>query len=191
MLEKSPRQRVGSAEMEELLKEDFYDNRDCRQLIGEPLLYGCAALLALIYVVFMMRDGLGTEWRRVYEDVSDEGLASDYEWDLRAIARRIRSWIDRWNGTATLRLKWGDSIASTNAHARVNGHFLVGHVGGNDVPPSTAHSRTELSTLQDGDTSFLNSTEKASQRRSIFPGATSARTAKTQPKPWDESHWIG
>lgn len=193
-LEKGPPEMVSSAELEEFLKEFFYGNRSVRQLIVEPLLSGCAALIVLTYIAFMMRRELGAEWRGLCTAVSVSGSAFDSAWDLppdkSRIGERIRSYIDRWNGARKHRSNRGDAIASTNHRSGVNRIPLAGHVGNDDVLLSTTVRQTELSTLQDGKPSSLDSPMTPPQRRPIFPGVASVRTANAEPKPWDESQWI-
>ena len=193
-LEKGPPEMVSSAEMEEFLKEYFYGNRSVRQLIVEPLLSGCAALIVLTYIAFMMRRELGAEWRGLCKVVSVSGSAFDSAWDLppdkSRIGGRIRSYIDRWNGARKHRSNRGDATASTNHRFGVNRIPLAGHVGNEDVLLSTTVRQTELSALQGGKPSSLDSPRMPPQRRSIFPGAASVRTANAEPKPWDESQWI-
>lgn len=193
-LEKGPSERVSSAEMEEFLKEYFYNNRSIHQLIVEPLLSGCAALIVLIYIAFMMRKELGAEWRGLCEAVSASGSACDSAWDWPpnkpGIGGRIRSQIDRWNGATKHRSNRGDATASTNHRSGVNRIPLAGHVGNEDVLLSTTVRQTKLSALQGGKPSSLDSPRMPPQRRSIFPGSASVRTANAEPKPWDESEWI-
>jgi hypothetical protein len=64
-VEKSPAQSINSAELKGLLREYFYDGQSLRQLANEPLLYGVAACLIIVYLVFMMREEIGGEWRRL------------------------------------------------------------------------------------------------------------------------------
>lgn len=193
-LEKGPPERVSSTEMEEFLKEYFYGNRSVRQLTVEPLLSGCAALIVLTYIAFMMRNELGTEWRGLCKAVSESGMAFDSAWDFPpdkpGFGRRIRSQIDRWNGARKHRSSRVDSIASTSHRSGVNRVPLAGHVGNEDVLLSTTVRQTELSALQGGKPSSLDSPRTPPQRRSIFPGAASVRATHAEPKPWDESQWI-
>lgn len=193
-LEKGPPEMVSSAELEEFLKEYFYGNRSVRQLIVEPLLSGCAALIVLTYIAFMMRRELGAEWRGLCKAVSESGSACDSAWDWPhdkpGIGGRIRSQIDRWNGVRKHRPYRGDSIAPRNHRSGVNRIPLAGHVGNEDVLLSTTVRQRELSALQDGKPSSLDSPKKPPQRQSIFPGAASVRAAHAEPKPWDESQWI-
>jgi hypothetical protein len=194
MLEKGPRQWVGSAELEGFLKEDFYDNRDFSQVIAEPLLYGCTALIVLIYVAFMMKDGLRVEWRKLYADILEPLLVPDSTWDLsldkRGIAGRVRSWIGRWNGIKSLRFKWDKTIASTNHYPGMNRDFIAGGMGDHDRRLATTVWQTPLSAPQDCESHSLNQSKKPAQKHSIFPGATSVHNANAHPKPWDESQWI-
>jgi hypothetical protein len=70
-IERSPEQSIGSAELEGILRKDFYDRRSLRQLSVEPLLYGGAALLIVAYLVFVMREELGVEWTRLRRAIAE------------------------------------------------------------------------------------------------------------------------
>jgi len=56
---------MGSAELEGVLQEYFYDGESFRQLINEPLLYGVAAWVIVAYLAFMMREDIGDQWRHL------------------------------------------------------------------------------------------------------------------------------
>jgi hypothetical protein len=93
-IEKSPVESIGSAELEGLLQEDYFDGQSFRQLINEPLLYGVAAWVIVGYLSFVMREDLAYEWRRLRRAVGEPEWGSYWpenrggDWYSNAVANR-------------------------------------------------------------------------------------------------------
>jgi hypothetical protein len=174
-LEKSRPETVNSAELADFLQEDFYGNRSFRQVIAEPLLSVCIVPVVVLYIAFMMRQELGAEWRRLYEEVSESEWVLNLSEDWDQFARRIRSWIGQQIVIEKARLQRGYSAIKTSAHSAIIPNMV---------------RQAESSTLRDEKRYPPSSPKEPPQRRSIFPGAASVRNANEQSKPWDESQWI-
>jgi hypothetical protein len=140
-------------------------------LVAEPLLYASSVPFLVLFVAFMMKRELETEWNRLPEEALESELAFNLVKTWSQFARRIRSWIGRRMAVEKAPLQRGYSAVKTVPHAAVI-----------------------LGLVQQAETSLLASEKQGlqepPQRRSIFPGAASVHNAKEQPKPWDESQWI-
>jgi hypothetical protein len=68
---------MGSAELEGVLQEYFYDDVSFRQLVNEPLLYGVAPWVIVAYLTFMMREDIGEEWRQLRRAVTEPKWSSN------------------------------------------------------------------------------------------------------------------
>ena len=69
--------RYPSVELEDFLREDFYDGLTLHEMFTEALIEGSAAWLILVLPVGSMREELGAEWLRLRLAVSKP------EWDSR------------------------------------------------------------------------------------------------------------
>ncbi len=83
-IEESPPYAVDSTELEGVLRRDFYEGQSFRQVVGEPALYGCLAMLLTLLLAWMMRDDIGTEWRDAWRVVWEPESEWDLGWDLPA-----------------------------------------------------------------------------------------------------------
>jgi hypothetical protein len=88
-----------SAAIEDFLREDFYAGRGFWHMTMEPMLDGCAYVLAWIVIaIVFVRQGLATEWKELWTVLTETYSTSDDHWDWpgnrRGITGRIR-W--RWN----------------------------------------------------------------------------------------------
>ena len=193
-IEKSPAQSIGSAELEGFLREDFYDGRSLRQMATEPLLYGVAAWLIVVYLVFLMREEIGDEWRRLCQAVAEPEWAWDSGRDSSAnqerILTRIRSGIVRWNSKTKVLFNWVDFRAAISRCSSVNQTLKAESLHGDGRPVSTdvQHERSKPQQLANPLSS--HSPKALSQGHTIFPGSSTSDAAHVQPKPWDESEWI-
>jgi len=174
-LAKSRPEAVNSAELKRLLQEDFYGNRNFREVIAEPLLYASGVPFLVLYVAFMMKRELGIEWNRLREEALESELTFNLVKTWNQFGGHNRSWIGRRIGIDKARLQRGYSAMKTVPHAAV-------------VPGVVQQAETSLLT---GEKQYLPSAlQEPPQRRSIFPGAASLHNAKEQSKLWDESQWI-
>jgi hypothetical protein len=192
-IEKSPIESVGSAELEGLLQEDYFDGQSFRQLINEPLLYGVAAWVIVAYLAFIMREDLAYEWRRLCRVVGESEWGSHpgaYWPDNReGIATRIRSRTARWNADKNVQRIAAD-IKALISRSRINTSPNPESSYGSDRPASI-ELQDKVSTAQLRTNPLpSHSPEPPSQQRTIFPGMSPSDSAHPQSKPWDESEWI-
>jgi hypothetical protein len=109
-IERTPVESMDSAELEKLLREDFYDGESFRRLIHEPLLYAVAGWLIVAYLAFVMRGDIRYEWRQLRGAVTEPQWSSNYgrDWpDNRGgIVARIRLQIAPWMREHKTQLAW-------------------------------------------------------------------------------------
>jgi hypothetical protein len=189
-IERTPVESMDSAELEKLLREDFYDGESFRRLINEPLLYAVAAWLIVAYLSFMMRGEIGYEWRQLRRAIAEPQWSSNYgrDWpDNRGgIVGQIRSRIAPWIREHKTQLEW--SAISHRFGLKKLPHSEA--LRGSDQPASTqvcgeVSTAPQLATQPPAPTP-----EPPSPRRTIFPGSSPSVTARSQSEPWDESKWI-
>jgi hypothetical protein len=175
-LAKSRPEAVNSAELEGLLQEAFYGNRNFRQVIAEPLLYASGVPFLVLYVAFMMKRVLGIEWNRLREEVSASELAFNLAETWRQFAMRIRSWIGRRLVVEKAPLQRDYSVIKAIPHSA-------------SIPDKVRQA--DASPLMSEKQYLPSSLKEPPQRRSIFPGrAASVHNTKERSKPWNESQWI-
>jgi len=201
-IERSSPQRVNSAELEQFLQEDFYDRRDFRQLLVEPLLDGCVLLLVPIFLVFVMEEELVLEWSRLRRAIWAPGSRSDDAWDSSAKPHWITGWfrlsVAMWKGLGILPPRRENPDLQTARFADANRGPIGGHTGsGQGLVPSTVLGPNSGAQAAEMGTSKAPSTEpsinprrRPLKRYSIFPGSAGVRASNRKPKPWDESQWI-
>jgi hypothetical protein len=148
-IEKSPAQSVNSAELEGLLRKYFYDGQSLRQLANEPLLYGVAAWLIIVYLALMMREEIGGEWRRLRQTDKEPEWAGDSREDWTAnqggIISRICSGIARWNSKTMIPFNWVGFKAAISRPSSVNQPLQAEIIHGDDRPVSkdVRHERSK------------------------------------------------
>jgi hypothetical protein len=185
-IERTPVESVDSAELEKLLREDFYDGESFRRLVNEPLLYAVAAWLIVAYLAFVMRGDIGYEWRQLRRAFAEPHYGRDWPENEDGIVAQIWSRIAPWmreyktqlDGSAIshrLGLRKSRSPATLRESERAASTQVLSDV-------STAR---QLATPPSS-----HSPEAPSQRRTIFPGLSSLDVAHSPSEPWDESKWI-
>jgi hypothetical protein len=189
-IERTPVESMDSAELEKLLREDFYDGESFRRLVNEPLLYAVAAWLIVAYLAFVMRGDIGYEWRQIRRAITEPQGSSNYgrDWpeNRGGIVARIRSRIAPWMREHKTRLEWSAISHRFGLEKFPNSETLRE----SDRPAST-EVRGVGSSAQQLATQLPSPTpEPPSQRRSIFPGSSPSDAAHSQSEPWDESKWI-
>jgi hypothetical protein len=193
-IEKSPIESVGSAELEGLLQEDFFDGQSFRQFINEPLLYGVAACVIVAYLAFMMREDLAYEWRRLRRAVGEP------EWGFNSggylsgnrveTAARIQLRITHWNSQKNVKLMWAKFRGAIGSRSRQDKQPNPQSFRGSHRHAST-EVQNEVSTEQLQSNPLPSDLpEPPSQRRTIFPRTSPSDNAHSKSKPWDESEWI-
>jgi hypothetical protein len=193
-IEKTSVESMGSAELEGVLQEYFYDGVRFRQLVNEPLLDGVAAWVIVAYLAFMMKEDIREEWRQLRRAVEEPKWSSNYGWDWpdnrEGIVARIRSRIIHCDDVKNVQLKWANFGAAISRRSSLkklpNPESLRG-----SCPPASTEVQGEVSTARQlANPLPSHSPKPASQRRTIFPGSSPSDAAHSQSEPWDESEWI-
>jgi hypothetical protein len=189
-IERTPVESVDSAELEKLLREDFYDGESFRRLVNEPLLYAVAAWLIVAYLAFVMRGDIGYEWRQLRSAVAEPQWSSNYGWDWPdnqgGIVARIRSRIAPWIREHKTQLEWsamGPKFGLKKSRDRAAIRVSDGHQS-TQVQSDVSTARQLLPQPP------APNPQPPSQRRTIFPGSSSSDAARSPSEPWDESKWI-
>jgi hypothetical protein len=193
-IERTDADSMDSAELEKLLREDFYDGESFRRLVHEPLIYGAVGWVIVAYLSFMMREDLAYELRRLRRAVGE----SEWESYTRAywpenrerIGARIRSRIARLIAQTNGPLKWANLKVVLNRRSKLDNSPNPENPEYCGRPASTEVKAEVPTARQLPNPLPLRSPEPPSQRRTIFPGSSSSDSAHSQSKPWDESEWI-
>jgi hypothetical protein len=189
-IEKSPIESVGSAELEGLLQEDYFDGQSFRQLINEPLLYGVAAWVIVAYLAFVMREDLAYEWRRLRRAVGEPEWVSYWPENRDGIGTRMRLRIAHRIAEINGQLKWTNFRAAISRRSSVDKNPNPESVLGSHRPASIEVQNKVLTAQLQSNPLPSHSPEPPSLRRTIFPGVSPSDSAHPQSKPWDESEWI-
>jgi hypothetical protein len=189
-IERTPVESMDSAQLEKLLREDFYDGESFRRLVNEPLLYAVAAWVIVAYLAFVMRGDIGYEWRQLRRAVTEPQWPSNYgsDWpeNRDGIVAQIRTQIASWVREYKTQLEWSAISHRFGLDKLPNSEALRG----SDRPAST-EVRSDVSSAQQLATQLPSPTpEPPYQRRSIFPGSSPSDAAHSPSEPWDESKWI-
>jgi len=193
-IERTSVESMGSAELEGVLQQYFYDGKSFRQLINEPLLDGVATWVIVAYLAFMLREDIGDEWRHLRRAVEEPKWSSNYGWDWpenrEGIVARIRSRIVHWNSVKNVQLQWAKFRTAISRRSSFKKLPIPESLHGSNRPAST-EVQGEVSTApQLVNPLPSHSPRPPTQRRTIFPGSSPSDAGHSQPKPWDESKWI-
>ncbi len=193
-IERTAVESVDSTEVEKLLREDFYDGKTFRQLMNEPLVYGVATWVVVVYLAFMMRDDIGEEWRLLRREVTEPQWSSNYGGDLPenrdGIVARLRLRFAHWISEQKTALEWPSFGPATSRGFGLKKLPNPETLLRSDRPAST-QVRGEVSTARQLATPPPSHSPKPrSQRRTVFPGSSTSDAAHSQSEPWDESKWI-
>jgi len=193
-IERTSVESMGSAELEGVLQEYFYDGVSFRQLVNEPLLDGVATWVIAAYLAFMMRDDIAEEWRQLRRAVEEPKRSSNYAGDWRenreGIASLIRSRMAHWNSVKNIQLQWANFRAASSRRSSVKKPPNPENLRGSPRPAST-EVQGEVSTApQLANPLPSHSPKPSSQRRTIFPGSSPSNAPHSQSEPWDESEWL-
>jgi hypothetical protein len=216
-IEKSSPERIVSANLSEILREDFYDGAGIGRVMLLPILTGCVLLIMLIWVSFTSRQELAAEWSRVWREIMGPHPARKV-WRLLAESRG-KAWLiqlltdlRREIDSAWMRRPIDTrSVGLTEA----NRPDIAAVIGGEQLPSRPAEdtrsagiSRANPSLITSGiaseqlsfpsvqqadsvpDPPAIRRANKSPKRRLIFPGRAGIRGSAQPPKPWDESDWI-
>jgi hypothetical protein len=194
-IERTPVQSFGSAELEGLLREDFYDGRSLRQMATEPLLYSCTTLLVVLYLVLVMRDEIRDEWRRLRRAVSEPEWGGDHpggDWTVNqeSILIRVGSGIAQWTSKTKLLSNSIDFNTVISRRSSSGNRPNAESLRGGNGPVSTEVKEDISSPPQLTNPLPTPSSKARSQGHVIFPGSSVSAAAHSKPKPWDESEWI-
>ena len=171
----SPRETVSSPELEKLLREDFYDNQSFRRVLAEPTFDACAIPFVVLFMAFMMRQELVSEWRRLFEELYEDDFDFDAHTLWADLKAQCRTWVNPQSASAKARLSRSQSS----------------HRAQSDRPSNSTTVRKSIGDAQKSET--VGQSEQPStarQPRLIFPGLTAIGRSDAQLKPWDESQWI-
>ena len=193
-IQKTSVESMGSAELEGVLQEYFYDGVSFRQLVNEPLLYGVAAWVIVAYLAFMMREDIGEECRQLRRAVTEPKWSSNYgeDWpeNREGIAARIRSRMTHWNSVKNVQLQWANFRAAISLRSSLNKFQNPESLRGSHRPGSTEVQGEVSTARQLANPLPSDSPKPPSQRRTIFPGSSPSDAAHSQLEPWEESEWI-
>ncbi|WP_157467195.1 hypothetical protein [Edaphobacter aggregans] len=160
----------------------------------EPFLYGGVAWLIVVYLVFVMREEIGDEWRRLRradkEPEWEWDSAEDWTANQGGIVSRIWSGIARWNSKTKALFNWVDFRAAISRRSSVNQTLKAESLHDDDGPVSTEFQQESSNPQQLANSPSFHSPKALSQGHTIFPGSSTSDAAQVQPKPWDESEWI-
>jgi hypothetical protein len=193
-IERTSVESMGSAELEGVLQEYFYDGVSFRQLVNEPLLYGVATWVIVAYLAFMLREDIGDEWRHLRRAVEEPKWSSNYGWDWpenrEGIVARIRSRIAYWNSVKNVQLQWAKFRAAISRRSSFKKLPIPESLHGSNRPVSTEVQGEVPTAPQLANPLPSHSPQLPSQRRTIFPGSSPSDAAHSQLEPWNESEWI-
>ena len=185
---------IASAELEGVLQKYFYDDESFRQLVNDPLLYCVAAWVIVAYLVFIMREDMGYEWRQLRRVVKEPQWSSNsgggWPENRGGIVSRIRSRTSHWISENEIQLKWANSRAAISLRSSLKQFPKPESLRGSDRPESTEVQGEVSTAWQRANPLASHSPKPPSQRRTIFPGSSPSDAAHSQSKPWDESEWI-
>jgi hypothetical protein len=193
-IDKSPTDSVGSAELEDVLRRDFYDGRGFNQVVNDPVLFILMEWFLIIYLAFMTRGAMGAEWRELRRVVPEPQWPSNYERDWprnpEGIVARIRTRI------ATRKMEEKLDCESRNFWAEFRQRAIHGQ-SPNPQPskgsfePASTEVRGEVPSASQPANPLTPAVPKPGPvQHKIFPGSTSSEATQSQPQPWDESEWI-
>ena len=193
-IERTSVESMGSAELEGVLQEYFYDGKSFRLLVNEPLLDGVAGWVIVAYLASMMREDIGEEWRQLRRAVTEPKWSSNYgeDWpeNREGIVARIRLRIAYWNRVKNVQLQWANFRAAISPRSSLKKSPNPESLRGSYRPAST-EVQGEVSTApQLANPLPSQSPNLPSQRRTIFPGSSPSDAAHSQLEPWNESEWI-
>jgi hypothetical protein len=193
-IERTPAESMDSTELEKLLREDFYGGKTFRQLMNEPLVYGVATWIVVVYLAFMMKEEIGVEWRQLRREVSETKWSCEYgdDWpDNRdGIVARIRSQITHWINERKIQLIWANFRAAISRRSSLKKSSNAQSLRGSSRPALKELQDEVPTTRQPATPLTLSSPKPLSQRRAIFPGLVASDAAQLPSEPWDESKWI-
>ena len=193
-IERTDADSMDSAELEKLLREDFYDGESFRRLVHEPLVYGAVGWVIVAYLAFIMRQDIGNEWRRLSRAVGEPewGSHPGVPWpeNQDGIGTRIPSRIAHWIAQINDPRKRANFKTVISRRSSFDNSINPESSDDGDRPASTAVQAEVPTARQLPNPHPLHSPEPRSQPHTIFPGSTSSDSAHSESKPWDESEWI-
>ena len=193
-IERTSVEIMGSAELEGVLQEYFYDGKSFRQLVNEPLLDGVAGWVIVAYLAFMMREDIGEEWRHLRRAVEEPKWSSIYggDWpeNREGIVARIRLRIARWNSVKNVQLQWAKFRAVISRRSSLKKLPNPESLRGSNRPASTEVPGEVSTAPQLANPLPSHSSQLPPPRRTIFPGSSPSDAGHSQSEPWNESEWI-
>ncbi len=162
--------------------------------MNEPLVYGVATWIVVVYLAFMMKEQIGEEWRQLRREVSETKWALEYEYDWSdnrdGIGARIRSRFAHWIDERKIQLIWANLRAVISRRSSLNKSSDAESVRGTSRPVLKEVQDQVPTARQPATPLALNSPKPLSQPRTIFPGLSASDAAQSPSEPWDGSKWI-
>jgi hypothetical protein len=193
-IERTPTESMGSAELEDVLRRDFYDGKGFSQVVNDPVLFILMEWFLVVYMAFIVRGSMGAEWRELRRVVREPKWPSNYERDRprnrEGIVARIRSRIATKKREEKLIAESRNFWADFRRQA-IHGQSPNPKLSERSFEPASTQVQVEVSTESQPANPLTSTVPKPPPvHHSIFPGSTSSETTQSQPKPWDESEWI-
>jgi hypothetical protein len=195
-IEKARPMRVESGALEDLLREHFYAGQGFWHMTMEPILDGCAYMLAWIVItIVFVRRRLAAEWKELWTVIVETDSTSDYNWDMPGNRRGIVARLGlRWNlreWVENLFFRPVRAVRQSNRpiDAKRDSEAMRGDLG-KDQPLSPAPMPPDSAPQLRLEAPPINHPKRPAKPRFIFPGREGIRSANRQSKPWDESQWI-
>ena len=193
-IKESPPEPISSAELKNILRSDFYGGRTFREVVSEPVSYGCFALLIVLLFAWKMRDDIGFEWTEVWRALWAPESVWDSGWDvspykpsiLASIRKRIAPGLAAINRTRErLRLLVVKCHRSAS-HSRVDLPAASGHTR----PPLSADDRERSTVSSTSNPGSLPQANTESNGHRVFPGSSPSNVPSKHVNAWHESDWI-
>jgi hypothetical protein len=193
-IEKSPTDSMGSAELEDVLRRDFYDGRGFTQVVYDPGSFILLEWFLIVYLAVMARGSIGAEWRELRRVVREPHWSSNYERDWPpnrgGIVARIRTRIASRKSKEKLDSESRNFWAEFRQRA-IHGQSPNPKPSKGSSEPASTKVREEVPTASQPANPLAPAVPKpASVQHKIFPGSTSSKATQSKPQPWDESEWI-
>ena len=193
-IERSPTDSMGSVELEDVLRWDFYDGRWFSQVVNDPVVFILMEWFLVVYLAFIIWGSIGAEWRELWRVVREPQWPSDYERDWprnrEGVVTRIRTRI------ASMKSEEKPNFESRKFWAEFRRKVIHGQSQNPEPPegssaPVSTQVRVEVPTVLQTLNPLTSTVPKPpTMQHKIFPGSTSSEATQSLPQPWDESEWI-
>ena len=193
-IEKSSPYLVSAAQLEGILRPDFYHGRSFREVVGEPTSYVCIIAFAVLLIAWKMRYDIESEWRDVWQAVWESESVWDSGWNLPS---------NRHANLAQIRSRMAQGFAALTASIeRFRSKVLKSHLSAANLransPTVLGHNRSLLRADYPGTSTAqrisnpapTSDTNTESYGHLVFPGSSSSYIRTKDSEVWHESEWI-